>query len=163
MDSLEDHDMPIYEFKCSKCEQFFEVIVMGSKDNDISGCPKCKSNEFLFSKSSLSLDSNLCSKLFFPNSYQNCSVNQVCPVNWLYSIAVQFSTPSCYQKCVDSVDNCILSLWIFDNLICSTFEHNGALLTSFDVSWSVLIGFDQFSITIGFLKSLTVVSRQETQ
>ena len=37
--------MPIYEFKCSKCEEFFEVIVMGSDDKDIC-CPKCKSEEF---------------------------------------------------------------------------------------------------------------------
>ncbi|MCD4675690.1 MAG: zinc ribbon domain-containing protein [Desulfobacula sp.] len=37
--------MPIYEFKCSKCEEFFEVIVMGSKDDTIS-CPKCESKEF---------------------------------------------------------------------------------------------------------------------
>ena len=37
--------MPIYEFKCTKCEEFFEVIVMGSDDKDI-GCPKCKSDEF---------------------------------------------------------------------------------------------------------------------
>jgi putative FmdB family regulatory protein len=38
--------MPIYEFKCSKCEAFFEVIVMGSDNNDVAGCPKCKSKEF---------------------------------------------------------------------------------------------------------------------
>ncbi len=37
--------MPIYEFKCSKCEEFFEVIVMGSDDNIIS-CPECDSKEF---------------------------------------------------------------------------------------------------------------------
>lgn len=38
--------MPIYEFKCSKCEEFFEVIVMPSdKDNAVT-CPKCKSEEF---------------------------------------------------------------------------------------------------------------------
>lgn len=38
--------MPIYEFKCLDCEEFFEVIVMGSKENNIEGCPKCKSTEF---------------------------------------------------------------------------------------------------------------------
>ncbi len=37
--------MPIYEFKCTKCESFFEVIVMGSDDKNI-GCPECKSEEF---------------------------------------------------------------------------------------------------------------------
>jgi putative FmdB family regulatory protein len=37
--------MPIYEFKCTKCEEFFEVIVMGSTKDDTS-CPKCESKEF---------------------------------------------------------------------------------------------------------------------
>ena len=42
--------MPIYEFKCSKCEKFFEIITKsltsdsnGEKDNK---CPECGSNEF---------------------------------------------------------------------------------------------------------------------
>ncbi len=38
--------MPIYEFKCSKCEEFFEVIVIGSNDNDMVTCPKCESKEY---------------------------------------------------------------------------------------------------------------------
>ena len=38
--------MPIYEFKCSKCEEFFEVIVMGSGDDNEIICPKCESQEF---------------------------------------------------------------------------------------------------------------------
>ena len=38
--------MPIYEFKCSKCDEFFEVIVMGSDDNNVVTCPECSSNEF---------------------------------------------------------------------------------------------------------------------
>ena len=38
--------MPIYEFKCSKCEEFFEVIVMGSGDDKEINCPKCDSREF---------------------------------------------------------------------------------------------------------------------
>lgn len=38
--------MPIYEFKCAKCEEFFEIIVMNSNKEDIINCPKCKSNEF---------------------------------------------------------------------------------------------------------------------
>jgi len=51
--------MPIYEFKCTKCEEFFEVIVMGSDDNDISGCPKCKSTDFqrVVSKTNFSMGS----------------------------------------------------------------------------------------------------------
>ncbi|NOX32562.1 MAG: zinc ribbon domain-containing protein [Deltaproteobacteria bacterium] len=52
--------MPIYEFKCSKCEEFFEVIVMGSKDNNIAGCPKCESKEFerVVSKTNFSMGSS---------------------------------------------------------------------------------------------------------
>jgi putative FmdB family regulatory protein len=38
--------MPIYEFKCVKCEEFFEVIVMGSTEEGVKGCPKCGSDEF---------------------------------------------------------------------------------------------------------------------
>ncbi len=38
--------MPIYEFKCSKCEDFFEILVMGSNDDNSISCPKCKSDEF---------------------------------------------------------------------------------------------------------------------
>ncbi|MBA3010305.1 MAG: zinc ribbon domain-containing protein [Desulfobacula sp.] len=38
--------MPIFEFKCSECEEFFEVIVMGSSDESSVHCPKCKSQEF---------------------------------------------------------------------------------------------------------------------
>lgn len=38
--------MPIYEFKCTKCEAFFEVIVMGSDDDREINCPKCESEEF---------------------------------------------------------------------------------------------------------------------
>ncbi len=39
--------MPIYEFKCSKCEEFFEVIsTSSSKESDDNKCPKCDSREF---------------------------------------------------------------------------------------------------------------------
>lgn len=38
--------MPIFEFKCTKCEEFFEVIVMKSDEDDSVKCPKCESKEF---------------------------------------------------------------------------------------------------------------------
>ena len=38
--------MPIFEFKCTQCQEFFEVIVMKSDDEKSVNCPKCKSNEF---------------------------------------------------------------------------------------------------------------------
>ena len=52
--------MPIYEFKCSKCEEFFEVIVMGSNDTDTVSCPKCKSKEFerVISKTNFAMGSS---------------------------------------------------------------------------------------------------------
>ncbi len=37
--------MPIYEFKCTKCEEFFEVLVVAGKDESVA-CPKCESNEY---------------------------------------------------------------------------------------------------------------------
>ena len=52
--------MPIYEFKCSKCEEFFEVIVMASNDEDPVVCPKRKSNEYerVVSKTNFSMGSS---------------------------------------------------------------------------------------------------------
>ena len=52
--------MPIYEFKCSKCQEFFEVIVMGSNDNEPVCCPKCQSKEYerIVSKSSFTMGSS---------------------------------------------------------------------------------------------------------
>ena len=40
--------MPIFEFKCSECEEFFEVLVMGKSEekDDTVKCPKCESTEF---------------------------------------------------------------------------------------------------------------------
>ena len=35
--------MPIYEYKCQKCDTSFEYLVMGGKDPD--ACPKCKSKK----------------------------------------------------------------------------------------------------------------------
>lgn len=33
--------MPIYEFKCSECEEFFELIVLKSDGERELKCPKC--------------------------------------------------------------------------------------------------------------------------
>lgn len=38
--------MPIYEFKCSKCGEFFELLKMSSRDEEAIKCPKCGSDEF---------------------------------------------------------------------------------------------------------------------
>lgn len=35
--------MPIYEFKCMKCNECFELLMMGQKDNVEMKCPECQS------------------------------------------------------------------------------------------------------------------------
>jgi len=38
--------MPIYEFKCLKCQEYFELLVMSQDEELELRCPKCKSEEF---------------------------------------------------------------------------------------------------------------------
>jgi putative FmdB family regulatory protein len=38
--------MPIYEFKCLECEEFFELLVMGKKEGEETKCPKCGAQSF---------------------------------------------------------------------------------------------------------------------
>ena len=38
--------MPIYEFKCLKCEEFFELILTKTDEEFETKCPKCNSEEF---------------------------------------------------------------------------------------------------------------------
>jgi putative FmdB family regulatory protein len=38
--------MPIYEFKCQKCNNFFEILVIRDKDQIEMKCPSCKSDHF---------------------------------------------------------------------------------------------------------------------
>jgi putative FmdB family regulatory protein len=37
--------MPIYEFKCLKCEEFIEILVMNQDEEIELKCPKCDSEE----------------------------------------------------------------------------------------------------------------------
>lgn len=37
--------MPIYEFKCQKCEEFFELLVF-NRDDEVIKCPKCGAQTF---------------------------------------------------------------------------------------------------------------------
>jgi putative FmdB family regulatory protein len=37
--------MPIYEFKCLKCEQYIELLLMNSKEEAELKCPECSSRE----------------------------------------------------------------------------------------------------------------------
>ena len=38
--------MPIYEFKCLKCGEFFELLVMNKEEEVELRCPKCKCEAF---------------------------------------------------------------------------------------------------------------------
>lgn len=37
--------MPLYEFKCLKCNEFFEFLVMRQEEQVEMACPKCKAPE----------------------------------------------------------------------------------------------------------------------
>ena len=38
--------MPIYEFRCNKCNECFEFLVMKSEESVEMKCPHCSSEEF---------------------------------------------------------------------------------------------------------------------
>ena len=38
--------MPLYEFRCLKCNEVFEFLVVGSDDEMEMKCPHCGSEEF---------------------------------------------------------------------------------------------------------------------
>jgi len=38
--------MPIFEFKCLKCQAYFEILIMNKDDEVELKCPECKSEEF---------------------------------------------------------------------------------------------------------------------
>jgi putative FmdB family regulatory protein len=38
--------MPIYEYKCLKCQEYFELLVMSQDEELEIKCPKCGSEDF---------------------------------------------------------------------------------------------------------------------
>lgn len=38
--------MPIYEFKCLKCNAFFEMLIMSKDESVEMKCPECESEDF---------------------------------------------------------------------------------------------------------------------
>jgi putative FmdB family regulatory protein len=38
--------MPIYEFKCLECGEYFEFLVMKTEETVEMACPKCKAENF---------------------------------------------------------------------------------------------------------------------
>jgi len=38
--------MPLYEFRCLKCQELFELLVMGQNDQIEMKCPHCNASDF---------------------------------------------------------------------------------------------------------------------
>lgn len=38
--------MPIYEFRCLKCNEYFEILVKSVGEDVEMACPKCKAEDF---------------------------------------------------------------------------------------------------------------------
>jgi putative FmdB family regulatory protein len=38
--------MPIYEFRCLKCQEVFEILMMNTQDEMEMKCPHCASEDF---------------------------------------------------------------------------------------------------------------------
>lgn len=38
--------MPIYEFKCLECGEYFEILVIKTEESVEMACPKCKAENF---------------------------------------------------------------------------------------------------------------------
>ncbi len=38
--------MPLYEFRCLKCQELFELLVMGQNDTVEMKCPHCGASDF---------------------------------------------------------------------------------------------------------------------
>lgn len=38
--------MPIYEFKCLKCDNFFELLIMKNDEEVDMRCPQCNASDF---------------------------------------------------------------------------------------------------------------------
>ena len=38
--------MPLYEFRCLKCQALFELLVMGQNDQMEMKCPHCNASDF---------------------------------------------------------------------------------------------------------------------
>jgi len=67
--------MPIYEFKCLKCNEFFELLVMHKEDEVALSCPKCKSEDFerVLSSTSIAMGAGGGQKSGMTSQTRNCS------------------------------------------------------------------------------------------
>mgnify|MGYP001237709822 FL=1 len=67
--------MPIYEFKCLKCDEFFELILMNKSEEAELKCPKCGSEEFerVISSTNFSMGSGSGNKTSVNTQTRSCS------------------------------------------------------------------------------------------
>lgn len=67
--------MPIYEFKCLKCDKFFEWLSMSSEDKVELACPDCGSEDFerILSSTNYSMDSGSNSRKESSAQTRTCS------------------------------------------------------------------------------------------
>jgi putative FmdB family regulatory protein len=66
--------MPIYEFKCLKCGEFIELLIMGQDDKDRElTCPKCNAQSFerVLSRTGVSIGSDAGQRV--SSQTRNCS------------------------------------------------------------------------------------------
>lgn len=67
--------MPIYEFKCLKCNECFEILVMNDKDSVEMRCPGCGAEDFerILSCASYSMDGASGAGQGVKSQTRNCS------------------------------------------------------------------------------------------
>jgi len=67
--------MPIYEFKCLKCENFFEILVMNKNETVEMKCPQCGAEDFerVLSTTRHSINAGAGTKQGVTSQTRNCS------------------------------------------------------------------------------------------
>ena len=67
--------MPIYEFKCLKCNNFFEILFLGDDNSVEMKCPQCQSEEFerVLSTASIAVGGGASGKKGVSSQTRSCS------------------------------------------------------------------------------------------
>lgn len=68
--------MPIYEFQCVKCQEYIEILVMGSESEDVQmKCTKCGNEELerILSSTNINMAPNGGSKSQVSSQTRTCS------------------------------------------------------------------------------------------
>ncbi len=67
--------MPIFEFKCLKCQEYFEMLIMNNDEEVELRCPKCNSEEFerILSRTNYSMGNSSGGKQRVKTQTRTCS------------------------------------------------------------------------------------------